>query len=383
MTPALLVVLTLAAGPSEVIFPAQRIPLRFSHRQHLAKHIDCDFCHDRASTSHSAADNLIPGEDVCATCHVIVRKESDRRPKTATPCASCHPEGTDARVAMPPPHLRFDHAAHVGRGVACTRCHADVARTDLATRAQLPRMELCLGCHDSGRGRLHAASRCATCHLAREGGVLETRFDSGVLVPSGVLRGDAHGLDFRQNHAAVARADERYCENCHRQDFCRSCHDGVVKPFDFHGGDYVSRHGVDARRNVPDCSACHRAQSFCLACHERLGVVDARTRGDTPLTPFSGRTFHPAGWSAPQAAGVPVHHAWQAQKNLKQCVACHRQETCLDCHATAAGNVFGQQNVNPHPIGWRGSSRCTALAERNARVCLRCHAAGDPLLSCR
>jgi hypothetical protein len=69
---------------------------------------------------------------------------------------------------------------------------------------------------------------------------------------------------------------------------------------------------------------------------------------------------------------------------LKQCASCHRQDTCLECHATngsAAGGA-GKVWVNPHPPDWRGSSRCQMLADRNPRVCLRCHAAGDALLSC-
>ena len=41
----LLVTITLLAAPSEVIFPAQQLPLRFSHQKHLAKGIACDFCH--------------------------------------------------------------------------------------------------------------------------------------------------------------------------------------------------------------------------------------------------------------------------------------------------------------------------------------------------
>ncbi len=374
------------APPSEIIFPAQRLPLRFSHAQHLAKKIDCDFCHDEATKSHLASDNLIPKEDVCTTCHQIDRAHPERTEKV-TPCASCHPGfavGKEvARVEIPPPNLHFDHQAHVSRGVPCTRCH-DMRDTVLATRAQLPKMELCLGCHNSGRRPLDAPSRCATCHLNRSDGTIETSFPSGILRPSGTLRGDAHTLDFRTHHSAVAREDEKYCLNCHRQDYCQSCHNGVVKPFDFHGNDYISRHPVDARRNDPDCSSCHRAQSFCLACHERLGIVDARTAAGSVFAPNSARKFHPDGWADPSAARNPDHHAWQAQRNLKQCVSCHRQETCLECHATRDGaGATGKMNVNPHPPNWRGSDRCQALADRNVRVCLRCHTPTDPLLHCR
>jgi hypothetical protein len=196
------------------------------------------------------------------------------------------------------------------------------------------------------------------------------------------LRGDGHTLDFATHHAQVAKDDARYCENCHRQDFCMGCHNGVRKPFDFHGNDYQSRHAIEARKNDPDCSACHRGQSFCLGCHERLGVVDVRTGAESAFQPATARRFHPLGWADDTAQGDPNHHAWQAQRNLRQCVSCHRQETCLQCHSSTTLPTGGKMQVSPHPPGWRGSARCQSLLDRNKRVCLVCHSPSDPNLSC-
>jgi hypothetical protein len=351
----LLLMIVVFASPSEVIFPSQQLPLRFSHQKHLAKGVACDFCHEKAPGSKRAADNLIPDEEVCTTCHPVDREHPERVARSATACSFCHPAGIDRRVVIPPPNLRFDHSIHVQKGVPCTHCH-DMNRVDVATRAQLPEMSQCLRCHDSARGLFHAPSRCSTCHLTQPDNTLVQVFASGSLRPSGKIRGDAHTLDFRLHHAQVAQNEEKYCASCHRQDFCQACHNGVLKPFDFHGNDYVSRHPIDARRNDPDCNACHRRQSFCLTCHERLGVVDLRTG-----------------------------HAWQAQRNLRQCVACHRQETCLECHASSSlgGPVAGKMSVNPHPPDWAGSIRCQSLADRNVRMCLRCHSYTDPIDSRR
>jgi hypothetical protein len=371
---------------SEIIFPAQKLPLKFSHARHLKHQIECDFCHEKAPGSRLASDNLIPTEEVCTTCHEI---DHEGKQKKAMPCASCH-EMTGpkevARVELPPPNLRFDHKVHVDKSIQCTRCHGDLSSVELASRWQLPKMELCLSCHNSRRGPLNAPSRCATCHQTRRDGTVETVYAQGILVPSGTLRGDAHTLDFRTRHAAVAHSDEKYCANCHRQDFCLSCHNGIQKPLDFHGNDYVSRHGIDARKNDPDCQACHRRQTFCLGCHERLGVVDLSTWPSTAKSfqPAGARRFHPEGWADPVAAGQPQHHAWQAQRNLRTCTSCHRQETCLQCHASTSGaGQANRMNVNPHPPSWVGSSRCQALRGKNPRVCLTCHAQGDPHLSCQ
>jgi hypothetical protein len=379
------------AGPSEVIFPKQEIPLRFSHAKHLAKKIACDFCHDKAGGSHKSADNLIPAEEVCSTCHPIDRDEPTKVSKSATACSFCHAgfvqNAPVARVVIPPPNMKFDHAVHVAKGIDCQRCHQRLDRVDVATRASLPSMPLCLSCHDSRTskkpGDLHAPSRCSTCHLTDRDGTLQQEFATGTLTPSGTLRGDTHTLAFRTDHKAIAGGDEKYCNNCHRQDFCLNCHNGVIKPMDFHGNDYISRHAIDARKDDPKCSGCHRAQSFCLGCHERLGIVDIRTGAGNTFVPNGTRQFHPTGWA--DAVVGPSHHKFEAQRNIKQCAACHRQETCLECHATNGSQAggMGKMWVNPHPPTFRGSDRCLALAERNPRVCLRCHAPADPELSCR
>jgi hypothetical protein len=364
----ILTVATLAA-PSEIIFPAQQLPVTFSHTRHVAKKIACDFCHDKAPSSTKSSDNLLPTRDTCETCH----------PPNKQPDIGAGLE----RVVMPAPNLKFDHSVHVKKGVGCVRCHASVERVDVATRNQLPTMSLCLQCHDSRRAPLHGPSRCATCHQVRPDNTVETEYPSGRLIPSGQLRGDAHTPEFRTQHAAVASSDPQYCGNCHRQDFCLACHNGLIKPLDFHGNDYISRHPIDARKDSPRCDSCHRRQSFCLGCHERLGVVDIRTAADGAFNPIGARRFHPPGWSDPSAAGDPNHHKWEAQRNIKQCVACHRQETCMQCHATNASpeGGAGKMWVNPHPPDWRGSPRCQATLDRNKRVCLRCHAADD--VSCR
>jgi hypothetical protein len=373
--------------PSPVIFPDQKTPLRFSHARHVKHKIECDFCHEKASNSQKASDNLIPEEETCETCHPIDREHPERVSKSATACSTCHvfnEKNEVERVVIPSPNLLFNHKVHIAKGIACTHCHGDMSKIELATREQLPKMELCLTCHNSRRGGLNAPSRCATCHLTRPDTTLETQFASGVLRPSGTLRGDTHSIDFKTHHSAVAQNDERYCQNCHRQDFCLACHNGVRKPFDIHGNDYISRHPIEARRNDPDCRACHRLQTFCLSCHERLGVVDPRTGRDGAFPPLGNKRFHPPGWSDPTAAGQPNHHAWQAQRNLRQCVSCHRQETCLECHGAKEGaGARGRFSINPHPPSWRNSSRCTSLVQRNGRMCLQCHAVGDPNLTCR
>jgi hypothetical protein len=383
-----------SARPSPVVFPAQKLPLSFSHVDHLVRdRLNCAFCHEDAPDSGRAADFLIPPESTCATCHEIERDKPTKQVAPGKPdarCDSCHPgwngQGQPPRVVVPPPHLKFNHKVHADRSIRCQVCHGDLAaqKVDLATRDHLPRMPLCLSCHD---GR-QAPSKCTTCHLADPGGFVRTQFPTGTLSPSGVLRGDAHDPKFRTEHSRVAGNDERYCANCHRREFCIDCHDGVVKPFDFHGGDYVTQHPIDARRNNPDCGACHRRQTFCAGCHARSGITtDFLTDAESSVTisdfDYGGGDdrdkvdrFHPRGWfggfpGSSYLGRAATHHAFQAQRNIRACASCHEEEFCISCHGR--NDVRNQEAITPHPFGWAKSAKCRALAKRAGRMCLRCH----------
>ncbi len=340
--------------PSSVIFPTQREPLTFSHRQHLALGAACLDCHAAAETSRSAVDSLMPGEAACRSCHAI-----DRAQPTEAGCGSCHVGFVvgepPARLHVPPPSLKFDHAAHVSRGQACSGCHGTLEDADLAGRDALPTMTLCLQCHDDEA----APSACATCHLT-DLGVLRTELPAGDLVPSGQIYGDAHDLAFVRDHGPAASRDADYCGSCHQDSDCLECHAGVRRPDDFHPADYVLIHAIDGRRNDPDCSTCHREQTFCVGCHQRSGIAGGDTGDFDQQQP--GRQFHPADWASDG-------HAREARANLDTCVSCHREDDCLECHTSEPGSP----QVSPHGPGWRNSARCEALAARNPRMCTRCH----------
>jgi hypothetical protein len=395
-----------ADGPSPVLIPEQQIPLTFSHQLHLKKNIACEYCHEKAPESTSASDFLIPKEESCTDCHPIDHKQPEKQAKIAARCDACHPGykpemGENvARVVVPAPHLKFNHKIHVDQKMPCQKCHGEMTDVTLATREQLPRMEMCLKCHIGGSK--HAPSRCATCHVIKPSGTMQLTFSDveGKLAPSGAIRGDSHTPEFRRNHAYVARSDEQYCLNCHRKDECLSCHNGVFKPMDIHANDYVSIHSTEARRDTLRCQACHRMQSFCLGCHQRSGVALDPPGGIADRPTASPLKFHPDGWADIGVAfrGDKNHHAWQAQRNIRACVSCHREQTCVRCHASShmlsdgvtkpfdspyqngLNPMAKESGISPHPRHWGG--KCQALAARNQRVCLKCHLVGDPQWNC-
>lgn len=357
---------------SPVVYPVQRLPLIFSHGKHLARGATCATCHPAAATSRSAVDNLIPTEAECRACHPIDRADPERAVAGAPParCAACHagwaPGAPVERVYLTPPPLKFSHAAH-GRA-PCASCHGDLTKVELATTRQLPTMASCLACHREGAGE----RRCADCHLTKRGGLLETRFPHGTLVPRFTGLGDAHGPGFPNAHRQEAMQQGATCAACHDRSECVACHQGVTKPLEFHRGNYLATHAIEARRGTPDCSACHRAQSFCVGCHERSGL-GARVNSDFDASD-PARAFHPAGWASSAGAGEN-RHAREARRNLASCASCHREEDCLRCHSADASSM----RVSPHGKGWRGSARCRALDRGNRRMCLRCHVTQDEL----
>jgi len=400
-------------GPSPLIYPAETIPIKFDHAMHARTGATCEGCHSSAQTSTAAVDNLIPGEAACRSCHKIDRTQPAKSvPKGQAParCDACHGAGDNngwmptsglgaepPRVVLARPNLKFNHQLHATRGIACALCHANAAAQGMVTRVDLPMMASCLGCHNGKQ----STGRCGACHLTEPDGRLQVKLataatgavgGSGLLEPSGSLRGiDAHGPTFRRDHAQAGR-DESYCLSCHRRSECTDCHGGVVKPPDIHPADYVTLHVADARRNVPDCSSCHRLQTFCVGCHQRTGVSSdpsgglPGTRANNPFgTGTQVKQFHPPGW-ARDAAGLPIatprpqSHSVQAKRNIRTCVSCHREESCLECHSS---DPTRGPSFSPHGPNFGATARCRFLASRNRRACLKCHALAAAELDCQ
>ncbi len=370
------------------VYPAQDLPLRFNHGQHLALGLDCTRCHTKIRSSTSAADFNFPTGAACDSCHGAQHPRPASEPAK---CELCHtrvthspgPQGPTTRVTAtlraPRPNLTFDHKRHLDRGMPCQTCHGDMSKVRLATVLQLPSENTCLGCHDG----VQATARCGACHPTDTGGKLVTRsFGDRVspqLIPQATSSwGAAHDLAFVEDHRGQAKANPQLCAQCHNETFCTDCHAGATRPMRIHSGDYLTSHALDARAQTQDCQACHRMQSDCLACHQRLGLdrrgLDARFGVGSPLR------FHPPGWDGPP--GSPQSHAFAAQRNIAACASCHTEDSCLACHATTGAGRIRGLNVSPHGPGFANSLRCSSLAASNRRVCLKCHAPGDPRNDC-
>jgi hypothetical protein len=372
-------------GPSDVIFPPQRVPIRFNHTKHMAKDIgaSCKTCHGGAYQSNSVKDTLTPKGEQCDACHNTDHSDLTHVKPGDEPmgqCGFCHlgykaADGNAvAKVEIPRANLFFSHKAHVDRNIGCAQCHGAVDQLELATRDQLPRMRGCFDCHQmpDSASRGQAKSECDTCHIpGTDRGIrIKTMFASGTLMPPRWLRNAEHTPDFIERHKTVAADDSQFCANCHKEDFCTDCHDGRVRPRNIHPNDYLNMHAIEARMATQNCNSCHRDQSFCLDCHMRVGVAES----SPPGIKDSGR-FHPAKsiWSDPPRK--PGHHAFEAERNLNACVSCHTERDCVACHgALGVGAGF-----DPHTTGFVAG--CATQFRRNPRPCYVCHECGDSVLT--
>jgi hypothetical protein len=349
---------------SLAIYPAQRIPVRFDHKQHLEAGAECTTCHDRARTSASVKDRNLPGHEECETCHDLAAASKGAKTDPPSACNVCHP-GFDATVHLAPPkldappaNLNFNHQLHVQKKVDCATCHGAMTDVQLATRQQLPKMATCLKCHDGNQ----APKECGVCHLKQPSGRLQLTFPSGILRP---MQGDPLGLDhgprYEFNHGNRASMDRGTCLSCHTESYCQTCHDALQKPLSVHPNDFITLHPIQARQDSTRCSSCHRAQSFCAACHERSGVGQS---SDRSLRARNVKV-HPD-YNAWVEVPGPQHHGVAASRDMQSCVSCHREESCLTCHSGMTG-----RQVNPHPDGF--AAACKRVAASNDRACLKCH----------
>ncbi len=137
--------------------PEQPIP--YDHSVHVGKHnIQCQYCHSQVEQSRHSN---VPSLQTCMNCHLQVKTDSPHIQKLR--------EAYDAgksiewnRVHMLPDHVRFNHSAHVTKGVNCQTCHGDVEKMQKVYQYSDLSMGWCVNCHRQSENK--APLNCSTCH---------------------------------------------------------------------------------------------------------------------------------------------------------------------------------------------------------------------------
>lgn len=270
--------------------------LIFSHKKHVGMEFECLTCHDSVEGSESGEDNNLPNMDVCMVCHDGETASEE--------CDACHtnPDDPQTYPRVDNYHKMFAHRTHLERDTECAVCHVGVSEVEIATVANLPRMQVCMQCHQASL----ALQDCETCHEDYR-----------------LLRPESHSNLWVSIHRDQAKIDQTGCADCHGQDYCQSCHqtenlDGLV-----HDLNYMYNHSQDARVKAVECMSCHETRDFCSDCHRQEMVM-----------PVSHSKID---WSN-SLPGDGGRHKSEAGFDLESCAACHEIQEgdpiCADCHGS-------------------------------------------------
>lgn len=134
-------------------------PIAFDHSLHVSTHkIQCQYCHNQVErSSHSN----IPALSTCMNCHLQVATDKPEIQKLR----EAYNKGTSiewVRVHMLPDHVKFNHAAHLAKGVNCQTCHGPIETMSKVYQYKDLSMGWCINCHRQPENK--APLNCTTCH---------------------------------------------------------------------------------------------------------------------------------------------------------------------------------------------------------------------------
>jgi hypothetical protein len=318
------IALLVAAGCS--FFALRDFEQRFSHRLHIEQEISCSSCH---AASAETGTTSMPSVGTCLACHGT----SEHR--EAYPYELEIQSRPRDDVFETPPRfedLRFSHAAHAAKGVACEACHSDLDALPGSTSRTGTDVAGCEKCHRDER----VASNCEVCHV---------RMREDVRPPS---HESAHwGRDHGRALAYGAElAHEESCSLCHSENDCDSCH-RVEKPRDHTEHFRMKGHGIAVGIERERCTTCH-VENFCVRCHEDTAPRDHFT----------------ASWG-----GTRSNH----------CVRCHEplgESRCAVCHDSTLGHETATAIPPfPHPGTESDCYQCHLRPPHadNGMPCITCH----------
>jgi len=150
-------------------------PIEFSHKVHAKDNaIPCEYCHFSARKGPVAG---IPSANVCMNCHSEIKKlstetkESPEIKKIADAIKANRPIEW-VRIHKVPDFVRFDHSAHINKGVACQTCHGPVETMARIEQTRHMSMGWCVQCHrqytanpPKGITNVRASVECSACHF--------------------------------------------------------------------------------------------------------------------------------------------------------------------------------------------------------------------------
>lgn len=289
--------LSLAQSGFDFSLVVPQSELTFSHEFHvMEQEIECIDCHTEVEASTRAADQNLPSMEECGACHDI---EDDDE------CGTCHKNPEEPlELVNPIRSIDFNHEKHISGGIDCVHCHGSIASDERSSEAHMPKMGLCMKCHDGAK----ADKACRLCHGQQ------------------VTLADIHPADWRHQHGDRATFDDQWCLVCHlRESDCLQCHRGDNLTGNIHDLNFRFTHGLEAASKKADCSRCHETGRFCVECHEANDRMPLRHSSNS--------------WAS--------DHGRFARNDIENCASCHDSgdPTCArgGCH----NDLDGARGTNP------------------------------------
>ena len=330
--------------------------LKITHKDHWNMGVACTYCHDRVVhgpkwqytgvTSTERVDAVVtprkfsPTMETCYTCH-------DGK-KAPNECNTCHVSlGVRKPTAFDPAWVEA-HRAEVRRTgkTDCQRCHMDTFCAN-CHRAANPHSSDWIARHP--KETLQSPEGCPLCHLApaekQPADVKKMAFCSACHD----LQREHEQADWQQVHGKESIANPAFCQQCHTQDWCSSCH-SIMRP---HQQEWTARHAAEANRNPEGCRVCH-TERFCESCHQSAGGIPSS---------------HASSWL--------TRHRLQAQTGDESCRTCHREEFCQRCHAQKAPESHGKLWLSQHGSASESQHGACLLCHKGSQ-CNECHGMAMP-----
>lgn len=232
----------------------------------------------------------------------------------------------------------FSHARHAalqpGSSLDCASCHPEHGAN--AKNPPPTAREACHRCHhDEGQGEPRGSRDCARCHGERTSTpspaapTVSTGFDHALHAPAlareGVACSRCHPLGAGAEPTPAIQRNGRSEANCH------ACHLAAAGAAGRSSTSCTSCHATRPRPRTHDASWSRAhggdariAPETCRACHRDASCVDCHARKE------SGRfRAHPPGWER--------IHAIEARVDPASCGLCHAEASCRACHARGRG----------------------------------------------
>lgn len=240
--------------------------------------------------------------------------------------------------------LKFSHKVHMSKGMSCGSCHKNVEKSENTADDLLPPGQTCDACHGAQHPPPPKVKRnCGMCHEL-----------------------NARKLVAKSVHIPPARL--RFSHKAHKDTPCARCHGDLSQV------DLATRDHLPTEANCLECHDGKTQSNSCQLCHPqdgsgRLRTDAQRSEGMAALMPRGSRR------------GPLTHdlrfvydHAAIALAQRDQCMSCHAESFCSDCH----GN--GMRPLQIHPPGFLGTHGMQA--KTNTDTCMNCHQRATDCRAC-